>query len=76
VAVRDINADGIQYIFFSGNMVPGKLHLKKGDFKFQDITEESGINTKGKWGTGTSMVDINSDGLLDIYLCFSGPYGP
>lgn len=76
VAVGDINQDGLPDLYFSGNMVEGKLYLNLGDFKFKDITAQSGISTKNKWGTGVSMVDLNGDGWLDLYLCFSGPFAP
>lgn len=76
VAVGDINQDGLQDVYFSGNMTNGKLYLNKGNFHFEDITQDAGIHTDQKWGTGVSMVDINADGRLDLYLCFAGPYGP
>ncbi|MEM9144276.1 MAG: VCBS repeat-containing protein, partial [Bacteroidota bacterium] len=76
VAIGDINKDGLQDLYFSGNMVPGRLYVNKGNFSFEDVTKASGIDTTGKWGTGVAMVDINADGFLDLYLCFSGPYGP
>jgi len=74
VGVGDFNNDGLQDIYFAANMVSGRLYLNTGSFKFQDVTDKSGIKTENKWGTGVSVVDINADGFLDLYLCFAGPY--
>lgn len=71
VGVADVNNDGLQDLYFTGNMVPNKLYLNKGDLTFEDITDASNTAGEGKWCRGVSMIDINNDGLMDMYVSAS-----
>jgi hypothetical protein len=72
VGVGDIDNDGLPDIFFAGNMVSSRLYLNKGKMRFDDITATAHVGTT-RWATGVTMVDINNDGYLDIYVSVSGP---
>ena len=75
VAAADFDNDGLDDLVFTSNMGNCEIYANKGEFVFENKTPGSGIVTEGKWATGIAIVDINQDGLRDIYICFSGPYG-
>lgn len=72
VAIGDINNDGLADVFFTGSQVANRLYLNLGGMKFKDISAPAGFAEKKQWSTGVTMVDINHDGWLDIYVCNAG----
>ena len=77
VACGDFNRDGNIDLYFTSNMGDNKFYLNKGNLQFEDITAISGAGGRqGPWKTGVNAVDINADGKLDLYLCYSGALPP
>ncbi len=72
VSIGDIDNDGLQDVYMTSNLNTNKLYKNMGDMKFLDITEKANVGGKKAWSTGVTMVDINHDGFLDIYVCNSG----
>ncbi len=72
VATGDLNQDGLPDLFFTGNQNPSKLYMNKGRMAFNDVTGTAGVAGKNAWRTGANIADVNGDGRLDIYVCYSG----
>lgn len=72
VAIGDVNNDGLNDVYLTSNTGGNQLFINKGNWKFENATAKAGVKGTKYWSTGATMVDINGDGWLDIYVCHSG----
>ncbi len=73
VAAGDLDGDGLVDLYFTGNQVPDRLYRNRGGLRFEDVSEKAGLLRAVDWHAGVAFADVNADGLLDIYVCRSGP---
>lgn len=76
VGLGDLTGDGLPELYLTANLGPNRLYLNEGDYRFRDVTDEAGVAGNGAWATGVTFADVNGDGLLDIYVCYAGPFPP
>ena len=76
VAAGDFNNDGLTDLIFTSNQQNTQLYLNKGNLRFENITDQAGIDDTKGWKTGIALTDVNNDGWLDIYISFSGNFSP
>lgn len=75
VAIGDVNGDGKDDLYFTANQGPNRLYLNKGNLKFEEVTGAGGAAGAMSWSTGATIIDVNADGRMDIYVCNSGDPG-
>jgi hypothetical protein len=74
VLIEDLNGDSLPDLYFAGNQSGDALYLNRGDMHFEEVGTRAGISNADGWTTGISHVDINGDGLQDIYICKASGY--
>jgi len=72
VSIGDVNNDRLPDIYMTSNMEANQLYINQGNLRFENTTKKAGVAGTKAWSTGSTMIDINSDGYLDIYVCNSG----
>ncbi|MGB3781065.1 MAG: CRTAC1 family protein, partial [Tunicatimonas sp.] len=72
VAVADFNNDQLLDIYFVSTLASNTLYLNKGGLQFEDVSQIAGAQGTSAFSTGVTTVDINNDGLIDLYVCASG----
>ena len=72
VAAGDYDNDGWPDLFFCGLNTPCRLYRNLGGWKFQDVTETSGIVCPGRNYRGAVFADLNGDGAPELLVATTG----
>ena len=72
VAVIDFDNDGWQDLYYVSNFGPNVLYKNNGDFTFTNVTTASKTEDYTGFSTGVSVIDVNSDGWMDLYVSKAG----
>jgi enediyne biosynthesis protein E4 len=68
VAIGDFNNDGFPDVFVTC-VGQNRLFRNTGKGTFIDVTRASGLGGREAFSTSAMWIDINRDGLLDLFVC-------
>jgi hypothetical protein len=69
VCIGDYDGDGLPDVYFTNYSLGNRLYRNKGNWRFEDVTVAAGVTGAGRWCGGSTFVDIDNDGDLDLYVC-------
>ena len=69
VCIGDFNGDGRPDLFLANGPDKNGLFLQRDEFRFEDVTQQAGVDGGDAWGSGAAAADFDGDGDLDLYVC-------
>jgi hypothetical protein len=72
VALGDVDGDGWCDVYLCRLEGPNALYRNRGDWRFEDVTEQGGVACADQWSTGALLADVDGEGDLDLLVTSIG----